>query len=226
MRVENNYLVFEREIKLKKITGHRFAELSGKDGWKTKGDCLVNMFLGLKETIDPYYKLRGEIAEKIAYEYLLKKQPHISWRLHTTEGENYDMFKGDKNYGGVIDIDGNDYEYIIEVKGKSEKDKNWIMEKGNIGEEWQALYYGCMKKSKRVIMLYVFFSPLAEELIKKHKPFSIEEVDVQAKELEIDYDMIEWNMEYCLSYRDECYEDKKIPIGDISPEKLSDLGVI
>ena len=221
------YLIFDKEeLKLKKITGHRFSELSGKDGFKTKGDCLVNMFLNIKEQIDPYYKLRGNIAEKIAYNYLCKKYPSIKWTLHTTEDENYDMFKEDKNFGGVIDIDGNDYQVIVEVKGKSLKDKKWIMKKGNIGEEWQALYYGCQKQAQQVIMVYVFFPEDVEQSIKDKKPFNIGKVDIQEKELELDYGMIDWYKDYCLSYRDECFENKRIPLSDISPKKLIELKVI
>ena len=226
MKVENEYLVFDKEeLKLKKITGHRFAELSGKDGFKTKGDCLVNMFLNIKENVDPYYKLRGEIAEALALTYLRKKYPIVKWTYHTTEGENYDMFTESKNYGGVIDIDGNDYEIIVEVKGKSMKNKKWILEKGNIGEEWQALHYGNLKQSKKVMMVYVFFEEKAEEAMKNHKRFSLKDIDIKEVELEIDYDMIDWNLEYCLSYRDECYENKRIPIGDISRNKLIEIGV-
>ncbi len=223
----NEYLIFDKEeLKLKKITGHRFSELSGKDGFRTKGDCLVNMFLNIKEQIDPYYKLRGNIAEKIAHNYLCKKYPSIKWRYHTTEGENYDMFKEDKNFGGVIDIDGNDYQLIVEVKGKSLKDKKWIIEKGNIGEEWQALYYGCQKQARNVLMVYVFFPEDIEQSIKDKKPFNIEKVDIQEKELEIDYGMIDWYKDYCLSYRDECFENKRIPLSDISPKKLIELKLI
>ena len=226
MKVENEYLVFDKEeLKLKKITGTVFSELSGKNNFTPKGDCLINMFLKLKTDADPYYRIRGNIAEKLALNYLKSKYPMVNWRPHTTESENYDMFKKDKNYGGVIDIDGNDYEIIVEVKGKSMKNKlNWLRF-GNIGEEWQALHYGNLKQAKKVMMVYVFFEEVAEEAIKKHKPFNIEDVDIQEKELEIDYDMINWNLEYCLSYRDECYESKRIPVGDISRNKLIEIGV-
>lgn len=224
MKVENEYLVFDKEkIKLKKITGHRFAELSGKDGFKTKGDCLLNMFLNIKENVDPFYKIRGEIAEALALSYLRKKYPMVKWTYHTTEGEGYDMFKEDENYGGVIDIDGNDYEIIVEVKGKSISKKAYIEKNGNIGEEWQALHYGNLKQAKKVIMCYVYFSEKAEESIKKHKGFSMKDIEVKEKELEIDYDMINWNLEYCLSYRDDCYEHKRIPLSDISYNKLSEI---
>lgn len=54
MKIENGYLVFDKEqLKLKKITGHRFPQLLGKSRFTTKGDCLVKMFLGIKE--DPNY---------------------------------------------------------------------------------------------------------------------------------------------------------------------------
>lgn len=77
IRVENGYLKFDKEdiyinkfTKLpKKITGHSFVALIGKDGFRKRGDSVIELLKLLPmEPIDEFYTKRGELAE-----YLIKK---------------------------------------------------------------------------------------------------------------------------------------------------------
>ena len=79
------------QIKLKKITGHRFPQLLGKSRFTTKGDCLVKMFLGItEEPIDPFYIKRGAIGEFLVEHELTKMGVKVNH--YDTKEENYDFY--------------------------------------------------------------------------------------------------------------------------------------
>lgn len=220
MKIENGYLVFDKEqIKLKKITGHRFPQLLGKSRFTTKGDCLVKMFLGIKEDpIDPFYIKRGAIGEFLV-EYELMRMG-VKVNHYDTKEENYDMFKEDPNYGGVIDLATDNFETIYECKSKPLSKYEWYQDNANEEEELQCELYAYLKGSTNAVMKYIFFDTESESAIKNSKPFNLSGITIYDKLLTFDRMELCELMDYALNYRDTCYEEKRIPQADISADML------
>lgn len=229
MIIKDGYLCFEEtdKIKDKKITGRTFVQLASKDSYTPKGDCIINMFLRIKEQISPYYAVRGEIAEKIVLKVLEKKCKNVV--RYTTEGEKYDMFKHLQNCGGVIDLrmfneDGS-FD-IIEVKSKEWNiytEKRYRETEGNENEIWQALYYQFLDKAKRSIMAYVLFNDKAKMCIEENLKLNPADVKIFFKINKYDEQKVKTAIQNALKYKKWCWENKKVPLQDISQKMLDFL---
>jgi len=160
----------------KKVTSRAFPTLLGKNKYESSGKATLERF-GLieKEQIDPYWLVRGNLAEKIVYNFLLnhyKEQKGVDVKLTTWKKEeiNYDNFPKNEKFGGMIDIaisQPPEYRAVVEVKSKSMKDYDLIKEnKGNEEEVLQGLFLAYLSKSEKCLMAYVFFTPEQEKQIK------------------------------------------------------------
>lgn len=231
MIIRDNFLCFEEsdKIKDKKITGHSFVQLAGKDTFSSKGDCIVKMFLRVKEQIDPYFTVRGDIAERIVEKVLIKKGKNV--KRYTPEGEDYDMFKHLENCGGVIDLrlfyGENDEEHdIIEVKSKEWNrfsEKRYTETEGNENEIWQAMYYQYLDKAKRSIMAYVLFNEHAKTCIESNLKINPADVKIFFKVNNYKAEKVKEEIQKALKYKKWCWENKKVPLQDISQKMLDFL---
>lgn len=229
MIVKDGFLHFEESdnIKNKKITGRSFVQLASKNSFTPKGDCIINMFLRIKDEVDPYYTVRGEIAELIVEKVLKRKNKKVV--RYTPEGENYDMFKELENCGGVIDLKiiNEDGSFdIIEVKSKEwnvYSEKRYKETEGNESEIWQALYYQYLMKAKKSIMAYVLFNENAKLCIQENLKLNPADVKIFFKINYFDEKKVKQEIQNALKYKKWCWENKKVPIQDISQKMLDFL---
>lgn len=136
---------FKFEFKsLKKITSTKLPELLGLNQWNTIGQAILERARMLEyEGIDPFYTVRGSIAESLAYDYLVhyyksKHQVDIDLRtFNQKDFRGYDFYNEIDNpkiandkFGGVPDIvlsKPAEFRSTIEVKSKNIKAYEYIV---------------------------------------------------------------------------------------------------
>jgi hypothetical protein len=160
--------------KPKKLTSRAFPIILGKSKWDSIGKGVLDR-CGLleKEEIDPYYMVRGEIGELLVYDHIQamykRANQQAVMKRFTPALENYDMFSSNPKFGGVVDIGvSKPQRAVVEVKSKSEKDIEWIVDKNQppIEEVMQGKFLARLSKTDRLLMAYVFFTPKQETDIK------------------------------------------------------------
>jgi len=162
--------------KMRKVTSRAFPCLLGINKDESSGKATLERFgLTEKEQIDPYYLVRDNLAEKLAYDYLkahYKESKGVDLVLATWKKEeiNYDNFSKNEKFGGMIDIaiaQPAEYRAVAEVKSKSMKDyENIKGSRGNPEEVYQGLFLSYLSKTDKCLMAYVFFTPEQEQEIK------------------------------------------------------------
>jgi hypothetical protein len=190
----------------RKVTSRAFPCLLGKNKHESSGKTTLERF-GLieKEQIDPYWLVRGNLAEKIAYDFIknhYKTKFGVDLALTTWKMEEiaYDNFPKNDKFGGMIDIaisQPTEYRAVVEVKSKSMKDYDSIKEsKGNEEEVLQGVFLAYLSKSEKCLMVYVFFTPEQEKQIKHSMetdtkiPIDFTEVKIQVfKHMVADYNL-------------------------------------
>lgn len=174
----------------KKIYSRNFPSLIGKNEYNSSGrEALGVLNLLEKESIDPFYTLRGDVAERFVYEkvkdFFGKKYGlgNVEVKLFDNKDYTYgDMWnydketkKGNKDFGGRMDIgvkvtmnDGTKRAFIIEVKSKSMKDYDKIAVQKNYpeSETYQGIFLANMGNQSQVTMFWVFFTEAQEEELK------------------------------------------------------------
>lgn len=228
MKVENGYLWLENEpIKKKKIAGHSFVNIAGFNPFCKKGDAVLERFGLLKQEIDEKYMYRGDFAEKIV-KNIYEKNNH-KCVTYKKEDIGYDNFKDNPNFGGLIDIDLPEENALVEVKSKSMKDYEIIKEKQPMHEVMQGALYSYNGKKDYFYMEWIFFDEKTENLIFNNEmPKTLKDL----KRFSQKYVMgdkiksyVEKNMVEVLTYYNKCYNERKIPLNDISDEALEKLGL-
>lgn len=223
MKIENGYLIFEKidYIKNKKITATNITALLGENKFKKKGDALLSIFGLYKETIDPFYTERGAIAEKILQHKLKNEGYEIKiWDKYEI---NFDNFPKNINYGGMLDIAiVSPYRCVVECKSKNISKLNETKKFQNKDYEMQAKFYGYMSKCEKVKLIYVFFTDEQELKIRNSQKIDIEneKFEIYGYDLSFDNNEIEKSLELCREYKTKCYNERKIPIEDISDKVL------
>lgn len=226
MRIDNYYLYFEENdnIKNKRITGTTIADLMGINKWKTKGDCLLNMFGIIVEPFDEYYTKRGALAEKLALKSLEKRGHKCT--IYNAQEIGWNNFPNNKNnLGGVIDIELAEEKTLYEIKSKSMKDYEEIVKNGNIVQEHQAIHYGLLRDYDKVHIMWIFFDEQTEYEIKNNLPITtLKNLKMFEKELIVDkYKLAPAYKEVIALYND-CYNYRRIPLNLISDKYLNQLG--
>lgn len=226
MRIDNYYLYFEENdnIKNKRITGTTIADLMGINKWKTKGDCLLNMFGIIVEPFDEYYTKRGALAEKLALKSLEKRGHKCT--IYNAQEIGWNNFPNNKNnLGGVIDIELIEENTLYEIKSKSMKDYEEIFKNGNIVQEHQAIHYGLLRDYDKVHIMWIFFDEQTEYEIKNNLPITtFKNLKMFEKELIVDkYKLAPAYKEVITLYND-CYNYRRIPLNLISDKYLKQLG--
>lgn len=163
--------------KMKKVTSRAFSCLLGHNQWESTGKTILERFNGVvKEDIDPYYMVRGDIAEILVKDFLKKqyKERNIDIELVTWDKEkvHYDNFSKNAKFGGLIDIaiaKPAKYRAVVEVKSKSIKDYGKIQKsRGNVDEVLQGKFLSVLAEVPKCLMIYVFFEPNQEQHIKEY----------------------------------------------------------
>jgi len=183
---------------MKKVTSRAFSCLLGQNEWESIGKTILERFKAVqKEEIDPYYMVRGDMAELLVKDYIqdFYKKKNINVELKTWKKEEvkYDNFSSNDKYGGLIDIaiaKPQDFRAVIEVKSKSLKDYGKINEsKGNIDEVLQGKFLSFLSQVDKCLMVYVFFTPNQEKQIKEYIEtqktigYEIQDTMIYAKEI-------------------------------------------
>lgn len=179
-------------FKHKKIVSRAFPNLLGKNHWESAGKTILNLCkLEEYSAIDPFYTLRGDIGELIVYQYFKDNYP-VNLKTWTKKEANYDNFKKNPNFGGLIDIaitglekgyaseeyTDQDVRAVIEVKSKSlikrygngkaiDNREKIKMDGFPIEETLQGEFLGHMAHVDFYIMTYIFFNEEQENKLKE-----------------------------------------------------------
>ena len=228
MKIENNYLILEDKdlTKIKKITATNLTALLGTNKCKKKGDALLSILNLYKEVIDPFYTKRGEIAELILREKLKQKGMEIKFWDKFEIG--FDNFPTRKDFGGMIDIAiTSPTRQIVECKSKNIAKKEETMKWVNDDYEHQAMLYGYLSKCDDINLIYVFFTDEQEEKIRNGENLPVDPTlyTFYGYKVKLNKQIFEGELKRCLDYKNECINNKKIPLEDISEKVLLALGV-
>lgn len=162
----------------KKLTSRAFPSLLGENKWESIGKNIMERYrMTQKDKIDPFYTVRGEIAEMLAEEYLVgfykeKLNIDIETKRWDKEKINYDNFPKNPRFGGMLDIaivNPKEHHTVVEVKSKSIKDLDKVVaNKGNREEVLQGVFLTYLSVKKKCLMVYIFFTPEQEDIIKDY----------------------------------------------------------
>lgn len=216
----------------KKIYSRNFPALIGKNEWTSQGrEALGVLNLLEKESIDPFYTLRGEVAERFVAEkvkdFFYKKYGGGNVEIilfankQFTYGDqwNYDKEtkKGNKEFGGRMDIgikvkqqDGKVLGFIVEVKSKSMKDyeKIAVNKQYPDSETEQGKFLANMGNQSQVTMFWVFFTEAQEEELKaKVKEWQERKDDTEIPQLSFGYNDVKYHNALIQFSREEVWQD-------------------
>jgi hypothetical protein len=156
--------------KHKKISSRAFPSILGENKFESIGKTILSLCrMEQYEPINPYYTIRGDIGERLVYDYL-KANYDVELMIWNKKDVNYDNFPKNLRFGALIDIAitaPKEYRAVVEVKSKSLKDKQKIEEEGGLIEEvMQGKFIGHLSKVDNAIMVYIFLTPEQEEALK------------------------------------------------------------
>lgn len=226
MHIEGDFLILPQYYREKKITATSFYGLLGGNKFKPKGDYLLSVLGLLKEQIDPFYTQRGEIAEELVNSWL--KTRGFTTKTWDRYEIGFDNFKQHSKLGGMIDIAiTSPSRTVVECKSKNIKDEQKIKKFPNQEQEHQALFYGYMSKCKDVKLIYVFFTDEQEHLIRNYQDIDMQLSNFKfyEKELQVDFEDIRKKLAQAIAYKEQCMEEGRIPLCDISDKALDLLGL-
>lgn len=237
MHFEKDYLVLDDTDKIyeNKISSSRYSTLIGANDFQKPGDALLEMWkLIPKEPFDPFYTLRGEIAEQLVKHRLDEnKAKYKYFGMSASENKIFDLFTKNQCFGGVYDFllknrDGTLTN--LEVKSMSLKNKPYmkIARKEHIKQVQLTSYLGNIKSCR---IVYVFFDDESEERIKEwskepgvlHNIFSLN-YEIKTFVVDINEKDIERDMVIVCDLVKECKKNRRIPIHLISDNILEKLG--
>lgn len=174
----NEYTFNLSGVKRKKIASRRLPVLLNMNKFSSVGKGLLEINDLIKpDPFDSWYTVRGAIAEHFAQHELRRyirdtKGVEITKLLAFNPREaNYDQFKYNEFFGGVIDIaiqEPQSLRSVAEVKSKSLKNMSYITE-DNIPQEelYQGFLLAYLSKAPTLYMVYVFFNEEQETKIKE-----------------------------------------------------------
>lgn len=222
----DGYLIVPKEAKInKKITGRTFSMLAGANKFSPKGDGLLTMWGLLKDDIDPFYSLRGEVAEHIVKQKLENEGYTIkTWDKGLV---GYDNFPSSKEFGGLIDMAiVEPFREVVEVKSKNINSIISVNINPIKDNEYQAMYYGFLSKSDARLM-YIFFTDEQEEKIRAGtlSDFNPDSYEYYTRKLMVNRELISRALSEALEYRNKCREEMRIPLDDISKRTKTALGI-
>lgn len=236
MKITDDYLIIEPDDKIKetKIFSSKYPTLLGANDFQKPGDVMLEMWgLVEKDPFDPFYRLRGEIAEK-RIESILKRKD-VAYKYYGCDASNdkiFDLFTNNQFFGGVYDfvISMNGKLMNYEIKSTNIKNMAYMNEprKEHVKQAELMTYLGNLQKCS---IIYVFFDDESEEEIKKwvNEPkieHDIDMLNVKYKHFEIPIDKEKIKIEMLKAYDlvNECKKNRRIPLAMISDKTLEKLG--
>ena len=233
-KIVGDYLdISDCNLSMGKIYTTKFGGLLGVDNFNPKGDTVLLMQKIVKgDPFNPFYGVRGEIAEKIVKRYFDETKVEYKW--YGGDTDTYDMFNNPA-FGGNLDFAIRSKIGIssFEVKSKNIKDFDFIKRNGiqpvHIAQAQLGVY---LSNYNNGYVAYVFFTDKQEEKIA-NKTFDIN-VDWTTEMFKdqmliyncfFDENQIAEKMQEAYDYYLECVMEKKIPLKDISDKVLNKLGL-
>lgn len=233
-KIVDDYLdISDCNLSMGKIFTTKFGGLLGADSFNPKGDTVLLMQKIIQsDPFNPFYGVRGDIAEKIVKMYFEKYGVQYKW--YGADTTTYDMFNNSA-FGGNLDFAINHKNVIssVEVKSKNIKDYSFIKKNGiqpiHLAQSQLGVYLANFSNG---YVVYVFFTDEQEEKIA-NKTFDIN-VDWQEDMYKTQFIMFKVNfveeevadkMQQAYDYYLECIVDKKIPLKDVSDKALQKLGL-
>jgi ATP-dependent Clp protease ATP-binding subunit ClpA len=187
-----SYIFDFSNAKRKKITSRMTPILLNKNNFNGVGyGVLDRMGMLEKEEIDPFFTVRGAVGENLIEKYLKQEYKKYGVEIETVtfnaKDVNYDNFKSNEIYGGLIDIgikSPDEFRATVEVKSKNEKSYDHIVGKGEMPEEEviQGEHLAYLSHTDKLIMAYIFFTDKQESLIKSYmgtKDFDLESYNLE-----------------------------------------------
>lgn len=229
-RIKDGCLCFDTNITIqtkKKMTGHSFVELCGFSTFKKKGDTVLSLLGAYKEQADPKWLRRGDMAELIVRNYYSKKLgKNIVWYDEQDKKANFfDFFHDYQQCGGIPDIEIPEEKLLIEVKSKSLKKYDEIINKLPKEEIYQGLYYAYLRHFPSAVLFWVFFDDESEQAIfNGEKPKTLNNVKLHLENYNVNNEEMKNLIKGALSYYNTCIKECRIPLGDISQSVLDRLG--
>lgn len=230
IEIKDDFLCFEDEkINKTKIYTGKFPTLIGENPFQMKGDCILQMFGLIKpEPFNDYYKVRGQVGERVVEEWLKFKD--YQYKYFGLEYNGYDLFTNNSVFGGVLDFVIPKRSVNLEVKSTSISKRKDIVSIGGRPEHIaQAQIGGYLGNLTKSVLAYVFFTPQEEELIKRGLYDEVVEHfnfdNIEFIKVDMNPDVIQRKMKRAYNYYSTCYKTKKIPLVDISGEALEKLGL-
>jgi len=217
--LSQSYIFDFENVRIGKVTSRMYPILLGKNNWNGIGYAVLDRCkLLAKEEIDPFYMVRGALAEILVDEYIQHNYKRLGIEVvtkrFTPESVNYDMFPKDAKFGGVVDIGiskPEDKRAVVEVKSKNVKDLYRISKQGDLAieEVMQGKFLATMSNVKKLIMAYVFFSDKQESDIKNMMN-TTQNVDEIYKALNINFQDYEYFLKSFEIDRDEILESMEL----------------
>lgn len=194
LKIENDIVYLNKDlIKKRKISSRAVPTLLGYNQWQSVGKGVLDR-LGLLEyeKIDAYYTVAGEIAEYLADDFLHSQYREYGVKIETKrfqssfKGSNgiwygNNLYKSNPKFSGVNDIGISSPDFAranVEVKSKSMKSYEYIINRNQIPAEelLQGEVLSTLAKSEKLIMLYVFYPEVVENMIREYVP-EIEDIN-------------------------------------------------
>jgi hypothetical protein len=152
--------------------------LLGKNTFESAGKTILERCnMVEKETIDPYYTVRGAIGAHRIEDYFIdvyKKYKNMEIKVLSWDAKsvNFDNFAKNPTFGGLLDraiSEPKEERAVIEVKSKSLKDYPFIDGKKGVEEEvLQGKFLSTLSKTETCHMAYIFFDEQQETLLKNY----------------------------------------------------------
>lgn len=141
----------------------------------------------------------------------------------------FDNFPQRKDFGGMIDIAiTKPTRQIVECKSKNIAKKEETIKYVNDDYEHQAMLYGYLSKCDEINLIYVFFTDEQEDKIRKGEELPLDPTlyAFYGYRVKLDKAKFEEELKECLQYKNECINNRKIPLADISQKVLKALNLI
>lgn len=225
---ENSFLILEDKDlqRIKKITATNMTALLGTNKFRKRGDAMLMILNLYKEQIDPFYTARGEWAERILREKY--KQEGYTVKYWDKFEIKFDNFPQNKEFGGMIDMCFTaPTRELVECKSKNISKLEETKKFKNDDYEHQAQFYGYWSKCKDINLTYVFFTDEQEQKIRNNEPLSLNpsEYTFYSYKVPLDEEKFKAELKMCLVYKNQCLNERKIPLEDISQKILDKLNI-
>lgn len=221
MQIKDNLLIFDKsELKIKKkIPARVFAGLNHFDKFNSPEEYLLEHHgLVTSDDIDPKYKARGDLAERIVKQVYQRNHQIVTY---DAEKMHWDAFPDIPIWGGVPDIELPLDDTIVEVKSKSMSHYDYITKYPLQSEIHQGLFYAYHRGYSKCIMEWIFFDEQTDsEISQGLPPTTLKNIKRFSKEYDVDRPYIKGLLDNAKAIVDEFRSNPILDIHNITPRIL------